>query len=87
MSEQRLLDERNMGPSAFQKCYGSAYISQMFQPRAGGVEPGWTVQLNPKKIHLKPGEAMTGQVTIMPPEEGENCTSHWITVTSWTPPR
>jgi hypothetical protein len=28
---------------------------------------------------------MTGQVTITPPTDGKQCTSHWISVTSWTP--
>jgi hypothetical protein len=57
----------------------------LFYFRADRVEPGWTAVLTPKKIRLNPGETMTGQVTITPPKNGEQCTSHWIDVTSWTP--
>jgi hypothetical protein len=57
----------------------------LFYFRAEGVEPGWTAELTPTKIRLLPGETVTGQVTITPPENGEPCTSHWVSVTSWTP--
>ena len=57
----------------------------LFYFRADGVEPGWSAVLNPRKIRLNPGEAMTGQLTITPPVKAKPCTSHWISVTSWTP--
>lgn len=57
----------------------------LFYFRAEGIPPGWKVNLNPRKIHLNPGERMTGQAIVIPPEEAEVCTSELIQITSWTP--
>lgn len=57
----------------------------LFYFRAEGVPNDWDLTLNPRKILLNPGERMTGQLTITPPEDAKVCTSEWVQVTSWTP--
>jgi subtilase family protein/CARDB protein len=56
----------------------------LFYFRAQGAPKGWTVDLNPRKIRLGPGERMVGTATITPPEGAKVCTSERIQITSWT---
>lgn len=58
---------------------------QLFYFRPEGVPDGWDVDLQPRKVRLRPGERMFGEVTITPPEDAEVCTSEHIAVTSWAP--
>ncbi|MGB8433375.1 MAG: S8 family serine peptidase [Burkholderiales bacterium] len=55
----------------------------LFYFRAEGAPKGWKVELNPRKILLKPGQRMVGQATVTPPEDAQVCTSEHITITSW----
>ena len=57
----------------------------LFYFRTEGAPDEWTLSLSPRKILLGPGERMTGQLTVQPPEKAEVCTSERIQVTSWTP--
>lgn len=57
----------------------------LFYFRADGAPKNWDVQLVPRKIRLNAGERMTGEATITPPARAKVCTSHRITITSWTP--
>jgi hypothetical protein len=56
----------------------------LFYFRAEGAPKGWTVELNPRKIRLNPGERMVGTATVTPPEDAKLCTSQRIQITSWT---
>ncbi|HEX9277466.1 MAG TPA: S8 family serine peptidase [Casimicrobiaceae bacterium] len=56
----------------------------LFYFRAEGAPKGWKVELNPRKIRLKPGERIVGEATVTPPEKAKLCTSERIQITSWT---
>ncbi len=43
----------------------------LFYFRAQGAPKGWTVDLNPRKIQLNPGERMVGSATVTPPPDGK----------------
>ncbi len=55
----------------------------LFYFRADGAPKGWKVELNPRKIRLKPGEQIVGDVVVTPPDDAKVCTSEHIEITSW----
>jgi hypothetical protein len=58
---------------------------QLYYFRTEGVPKEWAQQLIPDKKMLLPGEQLTGQLRLKPPQTYPYCTNHEIQITAWKP--
>ncbi len=58
---------------------------QLVYFEAEGVPEEWASSLSPLKKLVQPQETMTGLLTLQPPSDAPDCTSHRVDVMAWGP--
>jgi DNA-binding beta-propeller fold protein YncE len=53
--------------------------------RAEGIPSGWDWSISPPRVFLASGESAYATLTVQPPPDAPDCTSHAIQVTGWIP--
>lgn len=58
---------------------------QLFYFRVHNVPEGWSWSVEPPKALLDPGQTVQAELKLGPPPDAEDCTTHMVYVTGWTP--
>lgn len=58
---------------------------QLYYFRTEGIPKEWAQHITPKKKLVLPGELLTGELKMKPPDTYQVCTNHEIHITAWKP--